>query len=282
MKSNRILALVRVCILAAWPVDGWSLDYPAWSGFTSGVSPQTIVFTNHGTLTVSNLVGMASGYPRYFGYTSLDHIPAPFTNTLPALWPKGPSNFSWTISFAPPLTPADYIIIADVDNDERATVRAYDSNDQPVAVTGWSQTLVDPMLPDLGFQGSVTRSGNEISFTGVSIETSEEMAIFQIAPGQTVARLDYSYTNTPISGGPTIAFATSDCGCCPALQIQRRPTDLLLMWSATGSNCVLQTTVTLAPVNWTNWPSAPTLNGAILEQAILPDTTTRFFRLKRP
>ena len=261
--------------------ESLALDYPRWSGFTSGVTPQTVVFTNHGTLTVSNAVGMSANYPQYYLLSGLDNMPVPFTNTLPALWPRGSGAFSWSVSFVPPLNESDYIILSDVDNDESATIRAYDVTGLPVSVTNWSVTLLDPILPNAGFQGIVTRLTNQIHIAGASPDTSEELAIFQPAAGQLVGRLDYEYQNTPLGGGPTIAFATGDCGCCPQLQVERQATDVVVSWPVSGSNCLLQTSIHLSPATWTNWPAAPSVAGNRLQNVVNDDQNTRFFRLKR-
>ncbi len=254
-----------------------ALDYPGWSGFISGLTPQTVVFTNHGTLTVFNVVGMPAGYPQYWLHNNLDNVPSPFTTNLPALYPNGLA-YSWSVSFAPPLTFSDYVIITDVDNGETATIRAYDPAGLPVSVTNWSMTLVDPILPDSGFQGTVTRDANQINLVGISVDTTEEMAIFRPVPGQRVARLDYAYQNP--GGGPTITFATEDCGCCPQLQVERQATDVLVSWPVTGSSCFLQTSVNLSSATWTNWPVAPGVVGNRLQNVVNDDQNTRYFRLK--
>ena len=147
-------------------------------------------------------------------------------------------------------------------------------------MTNWSVTLVDPIIPNAGFQGIVTRLTNQVHIAGASADTSEELAILQPAAGQLVARLDYDYQNTPLGGGPTIAFATGDCGCCPQLQVERQATEVLVSWSESGSNCLLQSSINLSPATWTNWPVAPSVAGNRLQNAVNADQNTRFFRLK--
>lgn len=258
-----------------------ALEFPNWAGFTSGVTPQTIVFTNHGTLTVSNATGMATGYPRYFAYGTFNNVPAPFTNTLPAMWPGQTAAYSWSIGFAPPLRSADYILITDVDNLETLTMSAYDPDGQPLNVTQWSMSLHDPILPNAGFKGTVTRSGHQIQITGFNGDVSDELVLLRPAPSQSVGRLDYNYVNR--GGGPTITFATDNCDCCPALEIERTAGKVLVSWPASGSNCVLQTTVDLAPAHWTNWPVPPVIQGNLQLNEISSSTPrSRFFRLQRP
>lgn len=187
-------------------------EFADFSTWVAGTTNQSVTFTDPGlgTVAVSGMTNFEPGYPQYYSET-YSNPAAPLVGTIPELWVTEASGQIARVrfDFSVPLTSSSVIILDDVDSFEVATIRAYDSSNSALSLTGWSFSRFDIISPFNATGApawSVSGDGLTGTLRGAGAGNSNAWASF-FAPtsSQSVSRIDVTIANR--LGGFQIAFA---------------------------------------------------------------------------